>query len=73
MNGYEYLVERNRLMIKLEDDLATLKDLPDADREKAIKLRQAQFDIALAQLYSTMSEEFPGERRKKARPLSDPR
>jgi len=73
MNGYEYLIERNRLMIKFEDDLAALRDVPEPDHDKAIKLRQAQFDIALAELYSKVSEEFPGERRKKARPLGDPR
>lgn len=71
MNGYEYLVQRNRLMMKLEDDLARLKDLPDAERETETKRLQTRFDIALSELYSKVIEEYPGERRKKARPLSD--
>ncbi len=72
MNGYEYLVQRNRLMMKLEDDLAGLKDLPDAERERETKRLQTRFDIALSELYSQVIEEYPGERRKKARPMTDP-
>ena len=73
MNGYEYLVERNHLMFRLEDDLARLRDLPEAERlEKTARL-QAAFDIRLAELYAKVVSEYPGERRKKARPLTDPR
>jgi hypothetical protein len=73
MNGYEYLLERNRLMFKLEEDLSRLADLPSAERrEKTVRL-QAAFDVKLAELYAKAANEFPGERRKKARPLADPR
>ncbi len=72
MNGYEYLVQRNRLMMKLEDDLARLRDLPDAERERETKRLQTKFDIALSELYSGVIDEYPGERRKKARPMTDP-
>ncbi len=72
MNGYEYLVQRNRLMMKLEDDLARLKDLPDTERESETKRLQARFDIALSELYAKVIDEYPGERRKKARPMTDP-
>ena len=34
MDGYQYLIQRNRMMIQLEDDLAKLKDLPDPEREQ---------------------------------------
>lgn len=71
MNGYEYLIQRNRLMMKLEDDLAKLKDLPDTERETATKRLQTRFDIALSELYATVIDEYPGERKKKARPLTD--
>lgn len=73
MNGYEYLVQRNRLMMKFEEDLARLKDLPDSERDQETKRLQARFDIALAELYAKVIDEYPGERRKKARPLTDPR
>ncbi len=73
MNGYRYLIQRNRLMCQLEDDLAKLKDLPDAEREGETKRLQAQFDFTLAELYAGMADEFPGERKIKARPISDPR
>jgi hypothetical protein len=73
MNGYEYLLERNRLMYRLEDDLARLRDLPAAERlEKTARL-QGAFDVRLAELYAKVAKEYPGERRKKARPLADPR
>jgi hypothetical protein len=73
MDGYQYLIQRNKLMINLEDDLAKLKDLPDAERGQETKRLQTRFDFALADLYATVAEEFPGERKKKARPLADPR
>lgn len=73
MNGYEYLVARNRLMQRLEDDLKRLADLPRERREAEQKRLQAEFDIRLRELYAQVAEEYPGERRKKARPLSDPR
>lgn len=73
MNGYEYLLERNRLMFKLEDELARLRDLPEAERKAETARLQAGFDVKLAKLYAKVASEFPGERRKKARPLGDPR
>ncbi len=73
MNGYEYLIARNRLMLRLEDDLKRLADLPRERREAEQKRLQAEFDIRLRELYSQVMEEYPGERRRKARPLSDPR
>lgn len=73
MNGYEYLIERNRLMFKLEEDLARLRDLPQAERTAQTARLQAVFDVKLAELYAKVASEFPGERRRKARPLSDPR
>jgi hypothetical protein len=73
MNGYEYLLERNRLMFKLEEDLAALRDLPLAERQEKTARLQGAFDIRLAELYARVANEYPGERRKKARPLADPR
>jgi hypothetical protein len=73
MNGYEYLLARNRLMFKLEEDLARLRDLPEAERRAQTSRLQAAFDVRLAELYARIASEFPGERRKKARPLSGPR
>ncbi|HTW86676.1 MAG TPA: hypothetical protein VMD75_01605 [Candidatus Binataceae bacterium] len=73
MNGYEYLVARNRLIQRLEDDLKLLADLPRERREAEQKRLQAEFDIRLRELYAQVAEEYPGERRKKARPLNDPR
>jgi hypothetical protein len=73
MNGYEYLLERNRLMYRLEDDLARLRDLPAAERLKKTARLQGAFDVRLAELYAKVANEYPGERRKKARPLADPR
>jgi hypothetical protein len=73
MNGYEYLLERNRLMFKLEDDLALLRDLPEAERQAKTARLQGAFDVRLAELYTKVENEYPGERRKKARPLADPR
>jgi uncharacterized protein len=46
MNGYEYLVARNRLM--------------------------QQLDVQLAELYAQVADEYPGERKKKARPIVEP-
>ncbi len=73
MNGYEYLLERNRLMFKLEEDLARLRDRPEAERKAETARLQGAFDVKLAELYARVAGEYPGERRKKARPLSDPR
>lgn len=73
MNGYEYLLQRNHLMFKLEDDLARLRDLPEAERHEKTARLQGAFDIRLAELYAKVAGEYPGERRKKARPLADPR
>lgn len=73
MNGYEYLITRNRRMMKLEDDLAKLKALPDAEHEREAARLQAEFDRDLAKLYEQVADEYPGERKKKARPLENPR
>ena len=73
MNGYQYLVARNRLMQQLETQLCQLADLAQPDREGKERLLRAEFDLRLRELYGKVAEEYPGERRKKARPLSDPR
>jgi hypothetical protein len=73
MNGYQYLIERNRLMIKLDDELARLASLPEAERVAMTRRLQAKFDDALALLYAQVADEYPGERKKKARPIEDPR
>lgn len=73
MNGYEYLVARNRLMQQLEDELTRLAPLPTENREAETRRVQAKFDVQLAELYAKVADEYPGERKKKARPISDPR
>ncbi len=73
MNGYRYMIERNRLMYKLEDELAGIRHLPEIERRAKTARLQAEFDRQLAALYSQVAEEYPGERRVKARPISDPR
>ncbi len=73
MNGYRYLIERNRLLHKLEDALAALRHLPELERRvKAGKL-QAQFDREIAELYAQVAEEYPGERKRPGRRIDDPR
>jgi hypothetical protein len=73
MNGYQYLIERNRLMLELEEELTKLAHLPADQRRAATRRLEADFDRKLGELYAQVAGEFPGERRKKARPLSDPR
>ena len=73
MNGYEYLVARNRLMQRLEEELARLVPTPTAEREAETRRIQAKFDVQLAELYGKVANEYPGERKKKARPIADPR
>jgi hypothetical protein len=73
MNGYQYLVARNRLMQQLETQLRQLADLVQPDREGKERLLRAEFDLRLRELYGKVADEYPGERKKKARPLSDPR
>ncbi|MGH7865244.1 MAG: hypothetical protein ACREQB_09650 [Candidatus Binataceae bacterium] len=73
MNGYQYLIARNRLMIELEAAIAKLSDLPQEQRQRETRGLELEFDRKLADLYAQMSDEYPGERRKKARPLTDPR
>jgi hypothetical protein len=73
MNGYQYLVARNRLMQQLETQLRQLADLAQPDREGKERLLRAEFDLRLRELYAKVADEYPGERKKKARPLSDPR
>lgn len=72
MNGYEYLIERNRLLCGLEDALAAIRHLPQSERgAKAAKL-QADFDRQLAELYSQVATEYPGERKKQPRRNGEP-
>ena len=73
MNGYQYLVERNRLMCQLEDELKKIEHLPQTERIAATSRLEAQFDIRLRELYAKVAAEYPGERKVKARPLADPR
>lgn len=73
MNGYQYLVQRNRLMCELEDALKKLDHLSADERAAAAKKLEAQFDVRLRQLYGQVAAEYPGERKVKARPLGDPR
>ncbi|MGH8010923.1 MAG: hypothetical protein ACREQ4_00320 [Candidatus Binataceae bacterium] len=73
MNGYQYLLERNRLMHRLEDEFKKLEHLPEAQRNLEINRLQAQFDVRLKELYAQMADEYPGERVVKARPLSESR
>jgi hypothetical protein len=73
MNGYQYLVQRNRLMCQLEDELKKIEHLPEGDRTVAAKRLEAQFDVHLRELYAKVAAEYPGERKIKARPLGDPR
>lgn len=73
MNGYQYLIARNRLMCELEDELRKLDHLPEAEQKAEVVRLQAQFDIRLKELYSQVAQEYPGERKHKARPLTDPR
>jgi len=73
MNGYQYLIERNRLMFQLEDEFKKLEHLPEAERQAEVSRLQAQFDIKLRQLYGLVATEYPGERKVKARPITDPR
>ena len=72
MNGYQYLVQRNRLMCQLDDELKQFESLPAAEREAETRRLQAQFDMRLRQLYAEVASEYPGERKVKARPLTDP-
>ena len=73
LNGYQYLIERNRLMQQLERDLAELLPLPETERAARRKQLESQFDVRLRELYAQVAAEYPGERRKKARPMDDPR
>jgi hypothetical protein len=73
MNGYEYLVARNRLMQRLSEELARLAQLPVAERDGETRRIEAKFDVQLAELYAKVAGEFPGERKRKARPIVDPR
>ena len=73
MNGYQYLVQRNRLMCQLEDELKKIEHLPADQRVAATSRLEAQFDVQLRELYAKVASEYPGERKIKARPLTDPR
>ncbi|HEY9157093.1 hypothetical protein [Candidatus Binatus sp.] len=73
MNGYEYLVARNRLMQRLSEELARLAPMPVTERDAETRRIEAKFDVQLAELYAKVAGEFPGERKRKARPIVDPR
>ena len=73
MNGYQYLVQRNRLMCELEDQLKKIEHLPEQERMAEAKRLEMQFDLQLRELYAQVATEYPGERKIKARPLTDPR
>jgi hypothetical protein len=73
MNGYQYLVQRNRLMCQLEDEFKKIEHMPEAERTAAARRLEAHFDIQLRELYAKVADEYPGERKIKARPLADPR
>ena len=73
MNGYQYLVQRNRLMCQFEDELKKIEHLAEGERLAATKRLEAQFDVQLRELYAKVAVEYPGERKIKARPLADPR
>jgi hypothetical protein len=73
MNGYQYLVQRNHLMCQLEDELKKIAHLPQGERIAATSKLEAQFDIQLRELYAKVATEYPGERKIRARPLTDPR
>lgn len=73
MNGYQYLIERNRLMIKLDDELTRLAAIPEVERLAQTRRLQQKFDDKLAELYGQVADEYPGERKKKARAIEDPR
>ncbi len=36
MNGYQYLIERNRLMFQLEDEFKKLAHLSEAERQPQV-------------------------------------
>jgi hypothetical protein len=73
MDGYRFMIERNRLMYTLEDDLAKIRHLPEIERRAKTNKLQAEFDRKLALLYHEVADEYPGERVKKARAIADPR
>jgi hypothetical protein len=46
--------------------------MPIAEREAETRRLQAKFDVQLAELYAQVADEYPGERKKKARPIVEP-
>jgi len=60
-------------MCQLEDEPKKLDHLTADERGAATKRLEAQFDVRLRQLYAEVATEYPGERKVKARPLTDPR
>ncbi len=73
MDGYKYLIQRNRLMMNLEEELEKIKMLPDEERQREKARLEAEFDRALGELYSQVADEYPGERRGKAGATEDSR
>jgi hypothetical protein len=72
MDGYRYMIERNRLMQNLEENLKKLAGLPEQQREAETRRLRVEFDRRLTELYTQVASEFPGERKKKARAMTDP-
>jgi hypothetical protein len=72
MNGYRYLIERNRLLYELEDELRKIEHLAAAERLRRKAELEAAFDRKITKLYAEVADEYPGERRKTARALDDP-
>lgn len=73
MDGHHYMIERNRLMHWFEEQSAGLRTLAEVERRVKMGKLQAEFDRRLAELYAQVAGEYPGERKKSARPISDPR
>ncbi|MGD0072907.1 MAG: hypothetical protein ABSD31_01040 [Candidatus Binataceae bacterium] len=71
MDGYRYLIERNRLMFRLEEGLTAIRHLPEAEKSVQAARLQAEFDRELRALYREVEAEYPGERRKRACPIDE--
>jgi predicted transcriptional regulator len=72
MNGYRYLIERNRLLYELEDQVKKIQHLAEPEKRQRKAELEAAFDRKVARLYAEVAAEYPGERRKAARPLDEP-
>ncbi len=68
MNGYRYLIERNRLLFGLEDALAAIRHLPQRKSARKPPDSRRSSIVSWRELYSQVAAEYPGERKKRARP-----